>query len=440
MATIIFEERINLLLAATPSENGFVIGYDLDGILKQKDEFGVITPIGYNTPFPLNEVLQLGNNTENNHIILGTATSIASANGNTYLVLDEGTNEGHIKLKSDLGELTINNTLSGIDVNSNLYIKNGDNYYLSILNGIQSISSLYGTEIGINQNDEINISNNFITNISSKVNNKRPVMISSQGSEVLLGISNSVIIGGVNLIATQSNTVYLGNNVNINNSYNLPNVDGNLGQFLMTDGQGNIIWSDLSIANKTLEQVLQLGNTTGTYSIVMGTQSSIKAEYGNASLFFSHLPTSIALSTDNGQMNTSYIVVRDSDVFIKANDYLTITASTAYVSTSDNHGIQYTNEYDFLDLSLVTKQYVDLGTASIWLELDKKTTKKVYTIDLVQNVDYTLTHTLNTTDLSIQIYLELEKIELGDVDIISASEIKLKSSRTLNDVKIILIA
>jgi len=264
-------------------------------------------------------------------------------------------------------------------------------------------------------------------------------MISTQGSEVQAGLNNIAIIGGVNLLATQSNTVYLGNNVNINNAYNLPNQDGNLGDFLITDGQGNVSWSDLSSTNQTFEQVLEKGNNTGTYSIILGTQSSIKAQYGNASIFLSHLPNSIALSTDNGVMNTSFLVVRDSDIFLQANDYLTITASTGLITTLDNHGFQYTNSYDFLDLSLITKEYVDLGTASIWLELDKKATKRTFTINLVADTEYILTHNLMTTDLNIEIYYELRKIQLGLTEIISATQIKLKSSRTINDVKVILI-
>jgi hypothetical protein len=44
MSSILFGNTINMLTVATSS--GYVIAYDLDGILKQKDEFGVITEIG----------------------------------------------------------------------------------------------------------------------------------------------------------------------------------------------------------------------------------------------------------------------------------------------------------------------------------------------------------------------------------------------------------
>lgn len=58
MASIYFENRINMLNAATPSENGFLIGYDLDGVLKQKSDNGTITSI--NESGVVNEY-QLGN-------------------------------------------------------------------------------------------------------------------------------------------------------------------------------------------------------------------------------------------------------------------------------------------------------------------------------------------------------------------------------------------
>lgn len=441
MATIIFEDKIDLLLSATPPPGGFIVAYDLDGILKQKDEFGIITPIGFSTIPALDEVLQIGNNTKQSHIILGTATSISSENGNSFLVLDEGTNQEWIKLKSNLGEISINNIVSGLSANSNVLISNGGNFYSSILGGTQSISSSKGIEIGLNSSDEISISDNSSDSYFSKANLKAPLMLSTQGSEVIQNISNSVVIGGVNILATESNTVYLGNKVNINNKYNLPSEVGLNGQYLKYNSSTNeATWSFITGITPSLTQVLEVGNTTGTHSIVMGTQSSIRSEYGDGSLFFSHLPTSVAISTDNGELKTSFLLVRDSDVFLKANDHLTITASTGLISTLDGHGFRYTDEYEFLDLSLITKQYVDTGTASIWIELDKKLEKRVYTIDLVEDVTYTLTHDLNTTDLHVEIYYNLEIIQIDLVQVIDAFNINLRSTRNLNDTKIILIA
>jgi hypothetical protein len=44
MSSIIFGGTVSMLTIATPS-NGWLIGYDTDGILKQKDQFGIITDI-----------------------------------------------------------------------------------------------------------------------------------------------------------------------------------------------------------------------------------------------------------------------------------------------------------------------------------------------------------------------------------------------------------
>ena len=46
MASIYFENRTDITISATPSNDGFLITYDLDGKLKQKDHLGNITEIG----------------------------------------------------------------------------------------------------------------------------------------------------------------------------------------------------------------------------------------------------------------------------------------------------------------------------------------------------------------------------------------------------------
>ena len=45
MSSILFGYTMSLATAATPS-TGYLIAYDVDNILKQKDQFGVITQIG----------------------------------------------------------------------------------------------------------------------------------------------------------------------------------------------------------------------------------------------------------------------------------------------------------------------------------------------------------------------------------------------------------
>jgi hypothetical protein len=88
-----------MLTAATPSSGGYVVAYDLDGILKQKDEFGIITEIGGGptsgaglTP-SLSDVMGIDNNSNIYSLIMGTSTSLLSANGGGQIDLDySGTN------------------------------------------------------------------------------------------------------------------------------------------------------------------------------------------------------------------------------------------------------------------------------------------------------------------------------------------------------------
>ena len=79
MASVIFGSTLNMLTAATPSSGGYVVAYDLDGILKQKDEFGIITEIGGGptnsgpglTP-SLSDVMGVDNNSNTYSLIMGT--------------------------------------------------------------------------------------------------------------------------------------------------------------------------------------------------------------------------------------------------------------------------------------------------------------------------------------------------------------------------------
>jgi hypothetical protein len=45
MASVIFGNTLDMLNVTVPP-GGYIVAYDLDGVLKQKDEFGVITPVG----------------------------------------------------------------------------------------------------------------------------------------------------------------------------------------------------------------------------------------------------------------------------------------------------------------------------------------------------------------------------------------------------------
>ena len=115
-------------------------------------------------------------------------------------------------------------------------------------------------------------------NISDAIGTlKASLNLNSKNSTTQLGVENSVIIGGSGLNATQSNTVYLGNYVNINNAYNLPSTDGTTDQILKTDGNGNLDWISMNSFVVGLSDVLSISNNTGLNDIEVESGYSLKS-------------------------------------------------------------------------------------------------------------------------------------------------------------------
>ena len=75
--------------AATPSVGGYTIGYDTDGIIKQKDSLGIVTPLFSSSTQNLKQTLNLGNDTGIYSIMMGTGTSIYSANSTNRIKLGD---------------------------------------------------------------------------------------------------------------------------------------------------------------------------------------------------------------------------------------------------------------------------------------------------------------------------------------------------------------
>jgi hypothetical protein len=105
MSFIYFGNTMSLVDAATPSSGAWTVAYDIDGVLKQKDEFGVITPIGGgptggmgSTP-SLSQVLQVGNTAGPYSIGMNDGSSIYSNSGslsfeNIYARLENANTNG----------------------------------------------------------------------------------------------------------------------------------------------------------------------------------------------------------------------------------------------------------------------------------------------------------------------------------------------------------
>jgi hypothetical protein len=501
MSTILFGGTVSLINSATPS-SGYIVGYDIDGILKQKDQFGVITEIGGgptagNTgTASLLQVLQVGNTTGTNSIIMGNGTSILSSNGNSQISLDytnsqndifisnfSGASSSNIRVRPSIIEIgnligttfsntqfSLNSLVSNVGTNTvftrintqqNVFdvtfnrtslldgtislIKGGSTYDSGSLNkafvhintinsttnnGIQNSviiggdglianesntvyvpqlvikngdvikGSVGNSSIKFTENNDgliINDSNNSVIGLISSTTSYNSYngillvdsltgsfspnvtsgvsLVSTQNSYISNGISNTVLIGGVGLSASQSDTVYLGNFVNINNAYTLPNIDGVSGQVLKTDGLGNVSWQTDSTTASVgpLSQVLSAGNNSETNDIIMGTSTSIKSARGGGQIDLDFSTNEVIISTDNANFITSYLELNNNDITIdSSNGTLNILTGDSTVVTGNGQGLKYGFDYSsgFVTYSLVNKGYVDAGTTSIWNEIN----------------------------------------------------------------------
>lgn len=382
MALVVFESRVDMLTVATPSIGGFVVAYDtLDGILKQKDDQGVITAIAGSTPVgSLAQTLEVGNSTGTYSINLGSNCKLGSLMGGGQLRLDNGIgganivnlstdygvlaqsylymSSGTLILKSLNASISFSPTIANFQLNSSNNLSFSNSSYYVTVNSVKSLtfttatsstnnfnttSALISTRssnlglgvyntvvlggIGITgatsnsvyapnlyvqdggfikgttgsgmlkfdkSGDVILSNNNSIIGVISSTSsftqngifikdsatasttpniNTGITYISTKNSSATASIKNSVIIGGQNIIATHDNTVYLGNNVNINNSFTLPNYDGSIGQIIKTDGSGNTYWgsSTGAVIEITALDFFDLGGTFGlntTYKIL----------------------------------------------------------------------------------------------------------------------------------------------------------------------------
>jgi YVTN family beta-propeller protein len=382
MSSILFGSTMSLIDAATPS-SGFIVAFDSDGIFKQKDEFGTITPItntfsGTGLTPSFEDVLSVNNETGSYSITLSENSVIQSTNG-SQLSLDSAgnpvvqlTNGYNSLLLSDVGDSYLDFILAStfsITNDSNTFRINSDMFFSS-LNEIKFRV--------LNNSDNILIKSNLgFSMTSSNVDSNAGVIINSKNSSIDANLLNTVVIGGINLTATESNTVYLGNNVNINNAYTLPSTDGTNGQFLKTDGSGNVIWSN---EIQKLSDVLQSGNETGTNNIILGTSTSLLSNSSNTKISLDWGSTnSILLSTDNGVLTDSYLLIGQNQIVLD-------TYSSS-ITTSDGLGLVYTSDYysTFATNSLVSKKYVDNKVASV----------------LSPNISQVLTSGNNTETLSL---------------------------------------
>ena len=381
MSQVIFNSWIDLKnIGITPSGIGYTIAYDNDGVLKQKDQDGVITPVS--STANLEDTLAIGNYSGTYSIKMGTGSTIHSINGTGNIKLDNGgTSSVNISVTGSNINNYINTSFDGIhaysEINTNVGILQISSKTFSTHIGTTTYSTFIenlGNKITIGHNDttigsggKINVFESGKTYDGIDSLNKAYVHINTYGASTSHGVKNSVIIGGSWLTASRSDTVYLGNSVNINNMYTLPNTDGLNNQVLTTNGSGTASWTTFTINTPSLSDVLSVGNYSGPNDIIMhtnqniilGTGSSITSMKSTSNIKLDYTDSKVLIGSDSS-VTTGVIILGTNSLYTQANVY-ELQIQTGSVTTQDLQGLKYTDDYTatFVTHSLVTKKYVD---------------------------------------------------------------------------------
>ena len=374
MSVVIFNNLTDMITAATPSAGGYTVAYDLDGVIKQKDSNGIVTPIAADSSQNLIQVLNIGNDSGAYSIMMGTATSIFSSNSSARLRMDRNggaflsvtASAATASIDLSGSSMTVLNTDTGgtstISIKGSTVSTVASTATQSMLfhqgNGKISVSHA-DTHAGISEATALEIGSSYD---SDAIRNKLYVHINSKDADTLTGVENSVVIGGQYLTASQDNTVYIGNSVNINNEYTIPSVDGSADQYLRTDGSGNVTWSSSTSVTPPLGDVLAVGNNSQGLSIIVGTSQGLRSANGTSSILLDEggIGGKILISTDGIDKQKAYVQLSDQS--------LTISATSGTVTTGDRKGLVYSDNYTatFVNNSLVTKQYVDSIVNSVF--------------------------------------------------------------------------
>lgn len=389
MSQVIFNNYIDMVTqGATPSGQGYTVAYDLDGVLKQKDEFGVITPISSEFTKTLERTLRNGNYAGTYSIMMGTGSYINSINGSGRIEIGRGntssvyisvtasniTNTANVSFDGIVFSATSSNRRSTVVISSNTFSAHiGTTTFSTFIENFGNTINIGHNDTTIGASGKINVieSGKTYNNLGSV--NKAYLHLNTLGASTSYGVMNSVVIGGQYLTASRSNYVYLGNWVNVNNAYTLPNTDGQAGYVLTTNGGGTVSWSQFTATVPSLNQVLAAGNYSGANPIIMdtgqnitlGTSSVINALRGSGTIRFDYGVNYELLIAGTGSDTTSAIVVGTNSLRMSTRDYI-LSIGTGSISSSSLKGLVYTADYSatFEANSLVTKAYVDNNAGS----------------------------------------------------------------------------
>jgi YVTN family beta-propeller protein len=384
MSLVIFGGSVSMITTATPS-TGWVVAYDTDGIIKQKDSAGVITPIGggptagSGSTASLSQVLQVGNNSDIYSIIMGTSTSIRSARGGGRIELDKsGTNsisittdnglqsEHGIILENSNSSIFSNNYKQALKLwdgtgNTTLYNSSGQG---GILLGV-STGSVVSTEL-----DEVKIAFNAFTFSTTSNTPKQSVFIGTKNSKFEAGVENSVILGGQGLTASQSDSVYVPD-LYIQNQKGIKTTDSNEVFYLKaSDGSTYIdrnsglfdkswIWTNSNYNSK--REWIEIGvNSDSGY----GTNSVIQIYNSKGPSYSWFAYSQLILDKENLKLESVDLDTTGDNINIVLD--ASINSAEIEGPFGTFRGIEYVQDYSasYSLRSLVDKDYVDTQISS----------------------------------------------------------------------------
>lgn len=453
MSSIIFGSTMSLFEAATPS-TGFLLAYDDDGILKQKDSFGQITSIGGSasgaaTSGSLAQVLSISNDSATYSILMGTATTISvgnsgnldmgisstiymdlsssmlSNNGLSALYLDYNSIPSSVYLTSGYNYLSLTNpTMSLISTGGEIEISNGTNY-IKLANEVD-IFSLSEIRLRIfNSSDEILLKSNIGTTVNSANSSSNAILIGTQNSFFAANVVNSVIIGGLAQSAVANNSVYIPDTY-IQNTKKLRG----------SSGDASLSFSDTN--------GLVLENSTSLIALISSTNSIPLSANGiiviDSAVSFTSPPVyapPVLISTRNSSIDPGV-----HNAVVLGGEGLVASMTNSVVL---GEFVNINNSYTLPSIDGASGSYMTTdGSGSVSWQLSNSTHKYSEVRIFTAYVDEIITHNLGTEEVIVQtwdltgLYAPDNSLVIGQVAFLNSNQVVISFSQT-TQIRVVII-
>ena len=257
MSKIEFRTFIDMLTVATPS-SGYAIGYDLDGTLKQKDQFGVISPIGATgSPGISSYTFSNGLTSSGSDIKLGGT------------LIEDTTIDGTYNLYIGITTPLSNIGFQTIGTNSQLSINNagtGNDSYALSLDSISKSTTLVA-----------NIGGNTTSTVSLEIDRS---IIAHQSQEIILASFTQSLQG---LDTSVNNYMIIQDDFGLKGLVYLDDYTANFTENSLVTKQYVDSVSGLG-TTPSLSQILTANNETGASDIIITSGQFIRSSTGSAYL------------------------------------------------------------------------------------------------------------------------------------------------------------